>query len=432
VNRRRRQISYDRIVIVGAGRAGTAAAEELREQGFRGDIAILCDEPDAPYDRPACSKGILTGKQRPRDVVLPMRHGGEVRWQLGRRAAGIDTRSQVVYTESDEAYEYDGLVIATGGHPITPPNWPHGEPGIHVLHGLGGAWGLRRELRDAERVAVIGGGLTGCETACAVRTLARDCVLIDSNQQVMTRAIGADVGGFINDEIRHSGVELRLGRRVQEVTRMRRRWRVRLDDGSDVDADLVVATIGERPNTAWLASAPEIDISDGVLCDENLRVVGAENIVAAGSLARWPNLRYGGPPARCGQWIAALEQGKAAARTLLASDAPAAPAVLLPRFWSDQFGLRIQVSGALLADAEVFLTEMRPGRRDVARAGVMASYVREGRLVGAVAVNAPRAFTSVTRALLAGAVLAEPAPVTLAPATTTTTTAPRRRLTAVA
>jgi NADPH-dependent 2,4-dienoyl-CoA reductase/sulfur reductase-like enzyme len=431
VNRRRRQTSYDRIVIVGAGRAGLAAAEELRAQGFPGEITILCDEPDAPYDRPACSKGILTGKQRPRDVLLPMRDGTRVRWQLGRRAAGIDTRAQVVYTESNEAYEYDGLVIATGGHPVTPANWPHGEPGIHVLHGLAGAWALRQDLRNADRVVVIGGGLTGCETACAVRSLARDCVLIDSNPQVMTRALGEDVGGFINDEIRGAGVELRLGRRVQEVARCRRRWRVRLDDGSDVDADIVVATIGERPNTTWLESAPELDISDGVRCDESLRVAGAENIVAAGSVARWPNLRYGGPPARCGQWIAAWEHGKTAARTLLAGDGPAAPMVMLPRFWSDQFGLRIQVSGALLPDAEVFLTEMRPGRRDVARAGVMASYVREGRLVGVVAVNAPRAFTSVTRALLAGATLAEPTPVTLAPATTTATT-PRRRLSAVA
>jgi NADPH-dependent 2,4-dienoyl-CoA reductase/sulfur reductase-like enzyme len=400
--RRRAQTSYERIVVVGAGRAGTAAAEELREQGFHGEIAVICDEQDAPYDRPACSKGILTGRQRPVDVVLPMREGLRLRWQLGRRVMAVDPVEQTVHTNRGEAYAYDGLIIATGARPVVPPNWPFGEEGLHVMHGLAEAWALRHTLRDAQRVVVIGGGLTGCETASAVRSLARDCVLIDSNPQLMTRALGEEVGALVTEEIAHAGVHLRLGRRVQSVTRRRRGWQVRLDDGSDMDADVVVSAIGERPDTDWLSSPPGLDLTDGVLCDDSLRVVGASNTVAAGAVARWSNLRFGGQPARCGQWIAAWELGRGAARTLLAGDAGAPPVTPLPRFWSDQFGLKIQVSGKLMPEADLFLTEMRPGRRDMARAGILASYVYEGRLVGVVGVNAPRAFTSVTRAMLAG------------------------------
>src|SRR5439155_5636584 len=225
-------------------------------------------------------------------------------------------------TDTGEQFAYDGLVIATGSHGVAPRGWPVGEPGLHVLHALEDAWALRHDLRYADRVAIVGGGLTGCETASAVRSMARSCVLIDSNHQVMTRAVGELVGRLVTDELRRNRVNLRLGRRVRDIDRRRRGWRLVLDDGSEVDADVVVATTGERPDTGWLDATPGLDTKDGVLCDETLRVAGAEAVVAAGAVARWPNLRYDNRPRRCGQWIAAMEQGRAAARALLAGDRP--------------------------------------------------------------------------------------------------------------
>src|SRR6185369_2475460 len=148
------------------GRAGLAAAEELRENGYRGELLLLGEEPIHPYDRPACSKGILSGRQLPADG-------------------------------------------------------PVDEPGFHVLYGLSGAWALRQDLRDASRVAIIGGGLSGCETACTIRALARDCVIIDSNPGVMRRAIGAFASEYVTEAVRDDGVELRLGCRVQQVQRRR-------------------------------------------------------------------------------------------------------------------------------------------------------------------------------------------------------------------
>jgi NADPH-dependent 2,4-dienoyl-CoA reductase/sulfur reductase-like enzyme len=399
--------SMGRIVIVGGGRAGLAVAEEARELGFNGELVLLSEEPEMPYDRPACAKGILSGRQRPSDVRLPVSHGMNIDWRLGRRAVHLDAVNRYVYTDTDEEFRYDGLVIASGSRPALPGHWPVAEPGFHVLYDLAGAWALRQELRAARRVAIIGGGLSGCETACAVRTMARDCVVIDGHRGVMNRAIGAVASEYVTDEVARDGVQLRLGRRVSHVERSRRGWLVALDDGSDVTADVVVATLGEKPNTEWLRSTPGLDVSDGVLCDESLRVLGADGIVAAGTVARWPNARYPAAPARCGQWIAALEQGRSAARTLLAGDHPAAPAAILPRYWSDQFGLSIQVVGRLPTDSEVTLTQLRPNRRDVARSGLLVSYSEEGMLVGVVAVNAPHAFSGITRAMMAA-----PMPVT--------------------
>ncbi|MFK3980480.1 NAD(P)/FAD-dependent oxidoreductase [Micromonospora sp. NPDC050397] len=411
--RRRRAVrsAYDRVVVVGAGRAGVAAAEELRRAGFRGEVRVIGDEPGAPYDRPACSKGLLTGHRRPADVRMPVLDGADITWHLGRRAVHLDPDDRVVSTDTGERFRYDGLVIASGARAALPRGWPVGEAGLHTLRTIADAWALRGALRDAQRVVVIGAGLTGCEVASAIRTLARDCVLVDSMPYVLANAVGETVGRMVTREVARDGVQLRLGRRVTGLNRRRRGWLVELDDGDEVLADLVVTTTGERPDVDWL-DGTGIDISDGVRCDESLRVLGVEGVVAAGTVARWPNLRYSHRPRRCGHWIAALEQGRAAAHTLLAGEREIPPVTLVPRFWSDQYGLRVQVCGELPSYAEVMVTEMRPGRRDAARAGVLVGYHDEGRLVGLVAVNAPHAFTSITRSMLAAPVtLAAPAPV---------------------
>jgi NADPH-dependent 2,4-dienoyl-CoA reductase/sulfur reductase-like enzyme len=388
-----------RILIVGGGRAGVAAAEELRRQGYGGELTIMCDEPDAPYDRPSCSKGILTGHKRPKDAKMPVMADLAIQWQMGRRAVHLDPDERVVVAENGEQYPYDGLVIASGARPVWPRGWPRDAAGLHQVHGIADAWRLRKELHHAKRVAVVGGGLTGCEVACSVRNMARKVTLIDSKQHLMSRVLGDVVGRYVTEEVSRHGVDLRLGRRFRELHRIRRGWLLVLDDGSEVRADLVVATIGERPDVQWLAESG-LDISDGVLCDEHLRVVGAEDVVAAGTVARWPNLRYSAEPRRVGQWIMALEQGRAAAAALLRSDHPTRPAALVPRFWSEQFGLRVQVCGDIDNGAEVSVTKLRPGRKDTARAGVLVNYYRNGEQVGVVGVNAVRAFTDLARDIL--------------------------------
>jgi NADPH-dependent 2,4-dienoyl-CoA reductase/sulfur reductase-like enzyme len=400
-----------RILVVGAGRAGVAALEEIRRKGYQGELAVLHNELHPPYDRPGCAKGMLTGHARPQDLKMPIADGLDVDWHLGRRAVHLDTEARTVMTDTDEAFEFDGLVVTSGAHPVAPPALPLGEPGIHLLYGLDDAWGLRADLHKARKVAVVGAGLTGSEVAYAVRTLARECVLIDSKNP-MTRPLGEHAAMLIAPEMRRAGVDLRVGRRLQEVHRARRGWTLVLDNGDEVNADIIVASTGERPDVEWLSDSG-FDTKDGVLCDESLRVLGedgtpVDGIVAAGTVARWPNLQYSPDPMRIGQWIAAYEQGRAAAGTLLAGRAQVSPVTHQPRFWSDQFGLRIQVCGVLPTDAQVSLTEMRLGRKDIARAGVLLGYQQDDRMVGLVGVNAPHAFTSMAKAMIAsrGAVAA--------------------------
>lgn len=390
----------ERIVIVGGGPAGWAAAGELRRAAFSGEVVVIADEPLGPYDRTACSKGLINGHQLPKDIRLDLASAPDVQWRIGQRAVGLDPVARRVLLSGGEALAYDGLVIATGSRPTLPSWWPsEPQPSLFPLHDVSDATTLRHAFDSARKVAVVGGGLTGCEVACASVAMARKAVVVNSQQYLMPRSLGEPIGALVTSAHHASGIETRLGRRVAEAARYRDSWRLVLDDGDVLTADMVVLTAGERPDVDWLEGTG-LDISNGVRCDAALRAVGAEGIVAAGALVHWPNLRYGQELSRVGQWIAALEMGQAAARTLL-SGRDAAPATLLPRFWSDQLGLRIQVCGRLDFPGEVGLTELRPGRRHTARAGVVASYSHNGRLTGVVAVNAPRAFTVASRMLAA-------------------------------
>lgn len=385
-----------RIMIVGGGPSAVAAADELRRLGFPGTITVLSAEADAPYDRPACSKSLLTGHNTPRTVVMD--RPANVDWRVGR-AIALDPERKTLTDDTGTMYPFDGMIIATGGRAGFPKDWPVDAPGLHLLNNISEAWGLRQDLRRADRIAIVGGGLTGCETACSIHALAREAVIIDPNPFLMRRAVGEPIGTLMTEVHYGHGTELRLGRRVKHLDRSYGRWRLTLDDGEVLFVDIVVMSAGERPSVDWLQGSG-LDVSNGVLCDERLRVVGTDGILAAGSLARWPNLRYSTRPDRCGQWIAALEHGVGAARTLLAgNDAP--PVTLLPRFWSSQHDLRLQVAGQLDPDADIQVTEMRPGRRDVARAGVLATYFKNGMLTGVAGINAPFAFNATVRSLLA-------------------------------
>ena len=391
----------ERVVIVGGGRAGVAAAEELRIAGFAGDVVVLHDEFGAPYDRPACGKGLLTGRSRPGDVALPIAAGVEVDWRPGSRAVQLDVRDRTIVLDSGERLGYDGLVIATGSAPVIPAECPVGEPGCHALYRLDDAWRLRADLQWAQTVAVIGGGISGCEVASAVRSIGARCHLVDPSAAATSPTARRITAAALSDELARQGINLRLGRRLADVASARNGWCLTLDDGEQLQADVVVACVGERADTQWLSQTPQIDATDGVLCDEALRVCCAPNVVAAGTVARWPNLQYSAEPVRIGQWITAWEHGHAAARSLLAGSGPVPPVTHVPRFWSEQFGLRIQVCGTIPQHGEAHVSHLNPRRRDTARAGLLVTYFGDAGIEAVVAVNAVRCFTPVARGILA-------------------------------
>ncbi|MDP3894504.1 FAD-dependent oxidoreductase, partial [Nocardioides sp.] len=165
-----------------------------------------------------------------------------------------------------------------------------------------------------------------------------------------------------------------------------------LGDGRELSADLVVESVGSVCNTEWLMGNPEVDLTDGVLCDNHLEVVGAPGVVAVGDVTRFPNPLFDDIPRRVEHWSNATDTAKRAATTLAArlrgGTPPAAPFVPVPSFWSDQLDLRFQSFGSPVLGDEARLVE---GDLGELAAGVLLTYHRDGRHVGTVGVNLPPA-----------------------------------------
>ncbi|WP_436534350.1 NAD(P)/FAD-dependent oxidoreductase [Actinoplanes sp. HUAS TT8] len=355
-----------RVVIVGASAAGLAAAETLRREGFQGTVTVIGEEIDFPYDRPPLSKQILASAwdaDRLALRTLEQLTALRLDLRLGVKAVGLDTAGRAVRLDDGTPVPYDGLIIATGVRPRRLPG-----AGGHVLRTVRDALELRKALRPGRRLTVVGAGFLGAECAAVARGLGCEVTMIEPAPVPLAHAVGEPVGQFLSSVHRAHGVDLRTGIGVDS-----------LDDPLLAGSDAVLVAIGSRPNTEWLAGSG-MTVEDGVVCDAFCSAF--ENVYAAGDVARWHNPLFGADM-RIEHRTNAAEQGMAAARNLLFPSArkPFAP---VPYFWSDRYQLKIHAYGYLRGHDS---TEIAEGSLEDGR--FLAAYHRDGRLVGALAVNMP-------------------------------------------
>jgi len=279
------------------------------------------------------------------------------------------------------ALAYDGLVLATGASPRHLPGGG-GLAGVHVLRTLDDCLAIRADL-DASpgRVVVVGAGFIGSEVAATCRGRGHEVTVVEALPVPMERILGTDLGSLTADLHRDHGVRVRLGVGVEALEGGERVERVRLADGSTIDADVVVVGIGVAPSTGWLEGSG-LALDNGVVCDETC--LAAPGVVAAGDVARWPNRRFD-EVMRVEHWENALEQGAHAARRLLAGDAGGEAFEPVPWFWSDQYDRKIQLAGRSGPGDDVHIVH---GSVDDRR--FVALYGRGGRVVGVLGVNRPR------------------------------------------
>lgn len=371
------------VVIAGMSLAGLRAAETLRRDGFDGRIVAVCGEPNLPYDRPPLSKELLAGEREPDDILL--RHQGvddlELDWRMDARAAALDLAGRAVELHDGERIAFDGLVIATGATPRRLPNQPV-LPGVFTLRTIDDALAIRELLHAHPRVVVVGAGFIGAEVAATCRQRGLDVTLLEAMPQPMVRGLGPELGAVIAGVHRDHGVDLRLGAGVEAIEGAGRVERVRLTDGTAIDADLVVVGVGVVPETGWLEGSG-LALDNGVVCDETC--LAAPGVVAAGDVARWPNPLFDGRPMRLEHWTNATEQGVHAAQRLLAGEGPGAPFAPVPFVWSDQYDRKIQTVGICTADADVHIAHGALADRQF-----VALFGRAGRIVGALGFNRPR------------------------------------------
>ncbi|MEU2212749.1 NAD(P)/FAD-dependent oxidoreductase [Streptomyces hygroscopicus] len=364
------------IVVVGASAAGLAAAETLRREGYEGTITLIGEEPHHPYDRPPLSKQILGGQWEADRVALRAPAdldalGLELR--LGTAATGLDLAGRTVGLADGARVPYDGLVIATGVRPRRLPG--DGGERAHVLRTLDDALALRDRLGPGRRLVVVGAGFLGAEAAAVARGLGMEVTLLEPAPVPLAPAVGEPVGRMLAEVHHDHGVALRTGVTVTEVAD----GGVRLADGTLVEADEVLVSIGSVPNTDWLEGSG-LTVGDGLECDEYS--AAAPGVYGAGDVARWHNPLFG-TAMRIEHRTNATEQGMAVARNLLRPDErrPFAP---VPYFWSDQYDLRIQAHGRLRGHEEIAVVEGALEERKF-----LAAYRCGDRVAGVLAVGMP-------------------------------------------
>lgn len=390
-------MSDQTVVVVGASLAGVTSAATIRDSGHDGPIVVLDPSPELPPDRPPLSKQVLAGLWEPEQATSRAASrmiAAGVDLRLGVAAVSLDAGTRTVTTSDGDRIDAAGIVIATGA---SPRRLGDQLAGVHVLRTLEDCLALRAELDDdPARVAVIGAGFIGAEVAATCRGRGLDVTMIEAAPLPLGRVLPGDIGGFIADLHRGHGVDVRLGVGVDALAaddegRVRA---VRMADGTDVEATVVVVGIGVVPSIAWLEGSGLV-LDDGVSCDETL--LAAPGIVAAGDVASWPNRRFG-QVMRVEQWENAVEQGEHAGRRVLAEmglgESPGAFRPI-PWFWSDQYDRKLQMAGrAAGADCTVVVGGTFEERRFV------VLYGRAGRLIGAFGMNRPRQIVQ-SRGLIA-------------------------------
>jgi 3-phenylpropionate/trans-cinnamate dioxygenase ferredoxin reductase component len=381
-----------RVVVVGASLAGLRAAERLRADGFEGELTVVGDEPHPPYDRPPLSKELLAGEIKDDAVALRGRDELAADWLLGRRATALNPRRGALALDDGRELPYDGLVVATGSAPRRLPELDPALPGVFELRTLDDARRLREALAARPRVAIVGSGFIGTEVASTCRKLGLEVEIVTLDPPL---AIAGQLASRICSQLlAEHDVRVRVGRRVTAWLGGGHTEGLELDDGSRVEADVVLVAIGAAPVTGWLEGSGAW-LGNGVACDAHCRVLGLQGVVAAGDVARWPNARFRGREMRVEHWTNAVEQGVAAARTLLRGASENTTYAPIPSFWSDQFGVRFQSIG-LPGLADRF--EIEEGT--VAERRFAAAAYRAGELVGALSCAAPKGLVKL-RARLA-------------------------------
>jgi 3-phenylpropionate/trans-cinnamate dioxygenase ferredoxin reductase subunit len=322
------------VLIVGGGLAGASCAEGLRELGFNGSVLLVGREPQAPYQRPPCSKDLLRGESTPDDALLhPAEWYAEndidllvrtsvMKLDLDARAATLSTKDEVAFGKA---------LLATGAN-VRRLRVDGGDlDGIHYLRTLGTATSLRADAEDAERVVLIGGSYIACEVAASLTAMGKHCTLVMLEDAPLAGHFGDAAGGFFAGVLAEHGIDCVTADPLVRFEGDGRVQRVVTESGRVLDTDLVVMGTGAMPDVMLARSSGlELGDSGGVRCSQTLET-SAEGVWAAGDPCEYDSVVHGSR-LRVEHFEVAAAQGRHAAAAMLGQ---AGPYDEIPYFWSD-------------------------------------------------------------------------------------------------
>lgn len=384
------------VVIAGAGQAAAQAIITLRHGGFTGGLVLVGEERYFPYHRPPLSKKFLAGEMEIERLHLRPDHfyaENHVDVRLATRVEQINRAAKTVRLSTGGEVHYDRLILATGGHVRRVPVPGEDLAGVHYLRNIDDVRRIRAGFQPDRRLVVVGGGYIGLEVAAVAVTAGLAVTVVEIADRLMARVVAPPISEFYLRAHREAGVDFRLGAGANAFRRASSGLNVVCTTGAEVPADLVVIGVGILPATQ-LAEEAGLECSNGIIVDEFCRT-GDPDIFAAGDCTNHPNSLLG-RRLRLESVHNAQEQGKTAALAILGM--PEAYAQI-PWFWSDQYDLKLQMTG--LAEQYTSLVI----RGDPESRSFAAFHFAGDRLIAVHAVNSPREFMLSKKLIAHGAQL---------------------------
>ncbi|MGY9045497.1 hypothetical protein P775_02535 [Puniceibacterium antarcticum] len=388
-----------KVVVIGAGQAGSALVARLRKQGFDGQITLVGDEPVPPYQRPPLSKAYLLGEMEQERLYLrPASYYSDQNIDLrtGARAACIDTAARTVTLPDGAVLNYDHLALTTGSTPRHLPAAIGGKlDGVFTVRTLADVDSMAPRFTKGARVLIVGGGYIGLEASAVARKLGLDVTLIEMGDRILQRVASAETSEYFRALHRKHGVNLREGVGLKRLLGEGHVSGAELTNGDQLQADFVIVGVGITPETD-LAEKAGITLENGIKTD-NFGRTSDPAIWAAGDCASFP---WKGTRIRLESVGNAIDQAECVADNIMGANTPYKAK---PWFWSDQFDVKLQIAG-LNSGYDTIVTRRAADGASGSHAGGVVSfwYYRGETLLALDAMNDPRAYMVGKRLIEAG------------------------------
>lgn len=386
------------IAVVGGGVAGLAAVQTLRAEGYDGRLYLIGAEQEHPYDRTALSKSVLCGEKTSPPPLLPVDGYSDLRVELvlDRRVERLDVSRSELVLDSGASLQADRILLATGARARAAVLPGADLPGVATLRSTDDAYALRKQWRPGQHLAVVGGGLIGCEVATTARKLGLVVTIMESSDELLQRVLGRRLGRWCRHRLEDLGVAVRLGTGVREFTGTSRVTGVVDTAGESLSVDSAIVCVGAEPETT-LAEQAGLRCSRGIVVDD-VGSTSAEGVYAAGDVASWP-LRAGGRRS-LETYLNSQKEAASAASAMLGKPSPS-PQV--PLSWTEIAGHYVQMVGDIEGPGEHVV------RGDLDDGPALLFRVDDDRVLAAVAVDAQREFAMSSRLVDAGVAVARDA-----------------------
>ncbi len=389
-------------LLIGGGLASANCSRWLREEGAEGSILLVGREPDAPYNRPDCSKGYLRGEEsREQPLFRPASFWEEQDIELLTRTSvtALDLEARTAKLSTKEEVSFGKALLATGSNVRRLNVEGCDLEQIHYLRTLGNADAIREGVKDVERVVMIGGSYIGCEVAASLTKLGKQCTIVMQEEIVLERGFGPTAGRFFQGLLEEHGVTIHGKDELERFEGEGSVARVITRSGLSIDAEAVVVGAGVTPDVS-LASKAGLPIGErgGVSCNSRLQTP-VDGVFAAGDICEYDSPVHGGQPVRIEHWDVAFNHGKTAALNLLGRDVAH---TTVPYFFSDlaDWGGLEYVGPAYGWDEEIL-------RGSHAEASFTTFYLEDGVLKGALTVGRSDDLDHARRLISGGTSLSE-------------------------